>query len=114
MSGFFGRPWSSAYPASVEIGPGRDRVDLHDATRARPKRRSGCLIRVVASTRFSPVIQACLPSRARARGTTLRNSQHVLGPARPGGGLGPGPHDPEIEVVHRPDLLDVLERLGEV
>src|SRR5580704_17312817 len=89
MSGFVGKSWSAIYPAtssSVQVAIGltftMSLVSSHETI--------GASTRVEASTRFKPVIHAALPLRARASGTTLRNSQHRAEPHGQSAASGPG------------------------
>ena len=86
-------------------------------TRPRPTSKAtiGVRARVDASSRRKPVIQAACPESAFASGTTLRAPQHAVGVVEPTVvGVDLGLHDPEVQVVALPNVLDVPERLGEV
>ena len=74
----------------------------------------GAAARVGASTLLSEVSQARLPCTAWRSGAHLAELAALLAPAGMGGRLGPGLGHGEVQVVAGADLLDELQRLGEV
>src|SRR5579875_2633494 len=76
-SGLYGTSWSATYPATSRSDQVASGLILTRPRRSRAT--TGASTRVEASTRRRPLIQACLPARARSSCSTLAAEQHCSG-----------------------------------